>query len=42
MIGNIGLVIVSPLRRALETCHYLFLNDNNKKIKVIVDPIFTE
>lgn len=29
MIGNIGLVIVSPLKRALETCNYLFLNDNN-------------
>jgi len=43
ILEDIGLVIVSPLRRALETCHFLFYDENLLKApKVIVDPLFTE
>ncbi|EGR29140.1 phosphoglycerate mutase, putative [Ichthyophthirius multifiliis] len=38
---NIGIVLVSPLRRALETCKEIFKNHKNKP-KVIVNPLFRE
>lgn len=35
----VDVVIVSPLRRALETCHHMF-KDHPSKPKIIVDPLF--
>jgi|JI9StandDraft_2_1071091.scaffolds.fasta_scaffold607071_1 broad specificity phosphatase PhoE len=35
----VDIVIVSPLRRALETCHHIF-KDHPSKPQIIVDPLF--
>lgn len=36
---DIERVLVSPLRRAIETAYYLF-KDHPKKPKLIVDPMY--
>jgi broad specificity phosphatase PhoE len=38
---DIDLIIVSPLRRALKTCHLIF-DGHKDNPKVIVDPAFRE
>ena len=38
---DIGLVYVSPLRRALETCELIF-NNHKGSPKIVVNPLFRE
>lgn len=41
MLEQVGIVIVSPLRRAVETAFHIFKNAPQKP-KMIVDPLYTE
>ena len=38
---DVDVVIVSPMRRALRTCHIIF-KEHKSKAKVIVEPAFRE